>query len=59
MPNRLDRESLAFHARVRAQYLALAGAEPGRFVVIDAGEAPEAVERRAWEALSSRLPTPA
>src|SRR6266850_5125937 len=36
VPNRLDRESLAFHARVRAQFLELARAEPRRFIVIDA-----------------------
>ena len=30
---------LAFHRRVRAGFLALAAAEPGRFAVIDAGRA--------------------
>ena len=55
VPNRLDRESLAFHARVRAQYLELARAEPGRIVVIDAARPPGLVEAEAWEALSARL----
>ena len=55
VPNRLDRESLAFHARVRAQYLELARAEPGRFVVIDASRAPEWIEAEAWAALSAAL----
>ena len=55
VPNRLDRESLEFHARVRACFLELARAEPGRFVVIDAGAAPAAVERRTWEAVEGRL----
>ena len=54
-PNRLDRESLAFHARVRAQYLDLARAEPGRFVVLDAGGTPAEIEAAAWAALSGRL----
>jgi len=56
VPNRLDREPLAFHTRVRAQYLALARAEPGRFAVIAAAQAPEAIEAQAWAALSARLP---
>ena len=37
--NRLDREPLEFHARVRARYLELAAAEPGRWVVLDAARA--------------------
>ena len=53
--NRLDRESRAFHARVRARYLELAGAEPGRFVVLDATLAPDELERRGWEAIAARL----
>ena len=55
VPNRLDRESLAFHTRVRAQYLALASAEPGRFAIIAAAQEPEAIEAAAWAALSARL----
>ena len=54
-PNRLDRESLAFHTRVRAQYLELARAEPGRFAVITASQSPEAIEAAAWAALSGSL----
>lgn len=37
--DRLEAEARDFHARVRAQYLALAEAEPGRFLVLD-GERP-------------------
>jgi dTMP kinase len=55
VPNRLDRESLAFHARVRAQFLELARVEPGRFIVIDASRAPERIEAEAWAALSTSL----
>ena len=55
VPNRLDREPLAFHARVRARYLELARAEPGRFVVIDAARAPGLIEAEAWAALSAAL----
>lgn len=34
--DRLDRESIAFHERVRDGFLAVAAAEPERFIVIDA-----------------------
>ena len=35
-PDRMERESMDFHERVRHEYLRLADAEPERFVVIDA-----------------------
>ncbi len=41
--DRLEQESLAFHRRVREGYLALAKAEPQRFVVLDATQAPEVI----------------
>ena len=53
--NRLDRESRAFHERVRARFLELARAEPARFVVLDAAAPEEALERRGWQALEARL----
>lgn len=34
--DRMEREELSFHERVRAEYLALARSEPGRIVVLDA-----------------------
>jgi len=55
--NRLDREPEAFHARVRARYLELAAAEPGRFVVLDAALPEERLEALAWAALEPRLIT--
>lgn len=47
--DRLEAEASAFHERVRAAFLALADAEPERFVVVDAAEDPEriAAELRA------------
>jgi dTMP kinase len=36
-PNRLDREPLEFHRRVRQAYLEIAGLEPQRFRIIPAG----------------------
>jgi dTMP kinase len=53
--NRIDRESAEFHARVRARYLELAAAEPGRWVVLDAAEAPARLEARVWDAVAPCL----
>jgi len=41
--DRFERETLAFHRRVRAGYLELAAAEPERFRVLDADRSPEAI----------------
>jgi len=54
-PNRIDREPLEFHARVRLGFLELARAAPGRFVVLDAAGDPEEIESRVWAALEPRL----
>ena len=53
--NRLDREPLAFHARVRERYLELAGAEPERWVVLDATGSADDLEARAWASIEARL----
>lgn len=53
--NRLDREPIDFHRRVRAALLDLARAEPGRFVVLDATKPPAALEEAVWNAVSGRL----
>jgi dTMP kinase len=42
--DRIEREALEFHRRVRAAYLAAAEEEPGRFVVIDARKPPSEIE---------------
>lgn len=47
--DRLERESRAFHERVRAGYLELAARWPERFRVIDAGGERHAVGDRIWE----------
>jgi dTMP kinase len=53
--DRLDREPLEFHLRVRAHFLELARREPGRFVVLDAALAPERLEERVGAAIERRL----
>jgi dTMP kinase len=49
--NRLDRESLPFHQRVRACYLELAASSPKRWIVLDATASHDQLESRVWEAV--------
>jgi dTMP kinase len=42
--NRMEQETLAYHQRVRAGYLEMAAAEPGRWLLVDAGQAVDAVQ---------------
>ena len=44
--DRIERETLAFHRRVRAAYLARARKEPGRFLVLDGTRPVEALAER-------------
>lgn len=53
--NRLDRETLAFHARVRAGYLELAHQEPARWVQIDAGGTVMEVQKLLRAEIAARL----
>ena len=52
--DRLSSEGIEFHNAVREGYLALANAEPERFVVIDANKPIDEVLRRATEAIETR-----
>jgi dTMP kinase len=49
--NRLDVESLAFHTAVRDRFLALAAAEPERWVVVDASQP----EDRVWSEIRTAM----
>ncbi|WES64731.1 dTMP kinase [Microbacter sp. GSS18] len=53
--DRLEAEKAAFHARVRAEFLELAAAEPDRFLVLDALEQPEALAAVVRERVSALL----
>ena len=53
--DRLERESDAFRAALREQFLALADAEPGRIVVVDAAQPIEAVTAAVRRALDPLL----
>ncbi|MFZ1126432.1 MAG: dTMP kinase [Candidatus Baltobacteraceae bacterium] len=52
--DRLEREDVAFHERVRAGYLALAEADP-RIAVLDGTRPPDVLREAAWEALRARF----
>lgn len=42
--NRMEQETLAYHERVRAGYLQMAAAEPGRWLLVDASQPVDAVQ---------------
>lgn len=53
--DRLEAEKTEFHARVRDAYLALAQAEPERFLVLDAAAAPEVIGAQIRERVASLI----
>ncbi|MBW1598010.1 dTMP kinase [Streptomyces sp. JJ38] len=55
-PDRLESESSDFHQRVRAGFLALAAADPARYLVVDAGQEPESVTGVVRHRLDQVLP---
>ncbi|OIJ69718.1 dTMP kinase [Streptomyces mangrovisoli] len=55
-PDRLESEPAEFHARVRSGFLTLAAADPGRYLVVDAGQDPEAVTTVIRHRLDTVLP---
>ncbi|HEY8980004.1 MAG TPA: dTMP kinase [Streptomyces sp.] len=55
-PDRLESEPAEFHARVRSGFLTLAAADPGRYLVVDAGQEPEAVTTVVRARLDQLLP---
>jgi dTMP kinase len=58
-PDRFEAEALAFHRRLRTGFLAIAEAEPGRCVVVDAEARESEVAERIWQAVEKRLLIPA
>lgn len=54
-PDRLESLDLSFHRRVREAYLALAAAEPGRFLVLDASQPPGAIAEALWHEILRRF----
>ncbi|MEE1799711.1 dTMP kinase [Streptomyces sp. JV176] len=55
-PDRLESEPAEFHQRVRSGFLTLAAADPTRYLVVDAGQEPEAVTKVVRHRLDQLLP---
>jgi dTMP kinase len=55
--DRLEAEASEFHARVRSGFLALAAAEPSRFLVVDAALPIDEIARVVRERVSTLLPS--
>ncbi|MFE2517425.1 dTMP kinase [Streptomyces mirabilis] len=55
-PDRLESEPVEFHTRVRSGFLTLAAADPGRYLVVDAAQEPEAVTTVVRHRLDVMLP---
>ena len=53
--NRMDREALAFHNRVRSGYLELAGREPHRWLIIDAAKPVDVLQSEIRSLIRERL----
>jgi dTMP kinase len=56
--DRLEAEPAEFHLRVRAGFLALARAEPERYLVLDAARPPEQITRDIQDRVRDLLPDP-
>jgi len=53
--DRFEAEEVDFHEKLREAYLALAASEPERCVIIDATASEEAIAKRVWDTVNSRL----
>jgi len=53
--DRFEQEDIAFHQRVRQGYLALAKAEPDRWLVVDAAQPKEKIAGIIWQKASQLL----
>ncbi len=54
-PDRFEQETLDFHQKVRRGYLALARAEPDRWLVVDATQSKDKVAGIIWQKVSQLL----
>lgn len=54
-PDHFEQETLAFHERIRQGFLALAAAEPARWLVVDAAQPAGAIGAAIWARVEVRL----
>ena len=55
--DRIEREDISFHERVREGYRQIAEKNPDRFVIMDASLSPEDVAVKVWSEIERRLPS--
>ena len=55
LPDRMERENIAFFKKIREGYLLLAQSMPDRVVVIDGTQSPDAIEKKIWAIVKERL----
>ena len=55
LPDRMERENLAFYTKIREGYLVLARSMPERFIVIDGTKTQDAIEKKIWAEVQVRL----
>ncbi|NDZ78730.1 dTMP kinase [Streptomyces sp. SID10853] len=55
-PDRLESEPAEFHQRVRSGFLTLAAADPGRYLVVDGAQEPDAITTVVRHRLDQLLP---
>lgn len=55
LPDRMERENIDFYRKVRDGYLVLAKGMPERFIVVDGTKSEEAIEKKIWIEVQSRL----
>ena len=53
--DRFEQEAIAFHQKVRRGYLALAGVEPDRWLVVDAEQSKEKIADIIWDRVRKLL----
>ena len=53
--NRFEAETLAFHARVRGAYQAMAAADPARWHCFNAEAGPDELEKEIWSVVAPRI----
>ena len=55
LPDRMERENVGFYRKVREGYLVLAKGMPERFIVIDGTKSEDAIEKKIWTEIQTRL----
>ncbi len=55
LPDRMERENIDFYKKVRDGYLVLAQGMPERFIVVDGTKSEDAIEKKIWAEVQTRL----